>query len=143
MIRRFIVVWRKQQNPYGDGQAAHRIISGLKYHLDSPWTAESVVSLREGAFYAQPDPMDLHASTFTLSIAIAVIACYYLGNWIDARYGTGSIFSSLLVLWQLLVDFIICIAMFSASQEFKVTYTPRLSPDVREQPCSHLLLATM
>lgn len=47
----------------------------------------------------------LHASTFTLSIAIAVIACYYLGNWIDARYGTGSIFSSLLVLVAIIGGF--------------------------------------
>ncbi|HHV08260.1 MAG TPA: AtpZ/AtpI family protein [Firmicutes bacterium] len=40
----------------------------------------------------------LTASTFTLGIAIGIIASYYFGSWVDARYGTGSVFSTLLVL---------------------------------------------
>jgi branched-subunit amino acid ABC-type transport system permease component len=40
----------------------------------------------------------LTASTFTLGMAIAIVFGYYLGNWIDAKYSTGSLFSTLLVL---------------------------------------------
>lgn len=47
----------------------------------------------------------LTASTFTLSIAISIVASYYLGSWIDARYGTGSIFSSILVLVAIVAGF--------------------------------------
>ncbi|NLG86655.1 MAG: AtpZ/AtpI family protein [Firmicutes bacterium] len=47
----------------------------------------------------------LTASTFTLSIALAIIFGYYVGGWLDARYGTGSIFSSLLVLVAIIGGF--------------------------------------
>ncbi|MGI6604902.1 MAG: AtpZ/AtpI family protein [bacterium] len=38
------------------------------------------------------------AGTLTLGLAIAVIGGYYLGNWLDNRFSTGSLFSILLVL---------------------------------------------
>ncbi|NMA54334.1 MAG: AtpZ/AtpI family protein [Firmicutes bacterium] len=47
----------------------------------------------------------LTASKFTLGLAIGISASYYLGNFIDARYGTGSIFSSLLVLITIAAGF--------------------------------------
>ncbi|MFY9188076.1 MAG: AtpZ/AtpI family protein [bacterium] len=45
------------------------------------------------------------ASKFTLGIAVGIVASYYLGNWIDTRYGTDSIFSSLLVLIAIIGGF--------------------------------------
>jgi len=57
----------------------------------------------------------LTASTFTLGIAIGIIASYYFGSWVDARYGTGSVFPRCwfwLLLWA---DFTTYIVMFLVS----------------------------
>jgi hypothetical protein len=38
------------------------------------------------------------AGTFTLGLAVAIVFAYYLGSWLDARFGSGGVFSSLFVL---------------------------------------------
>ncbi|HHY92992.1 MAG TPA: AtpZ/AtpI family protein [Firmicutes bacterium] len=40
----------------------------------------------------------LTTGTFTLGLAVAVVFAYYLGSWLDARFASGSTFSSILVL---------------------------------------------